>query len=119
MPDINNELIPSKPQFNNSVIQATTRNIKETSQSIITIAESVDHIVNSIEQLVPIIHTVSKEYLNSIKNGSLKEELSTDEKLSRNNISPKEEKQTLSKEQLNQFLESPAVQNIMQSLTKK
>ncbi|WP_144015884.1 hypothetical protein [Desulfonispora thiosulfatigenes] len=100
-----------------SLMHVTTKSIRETSKNIITITESLDHLVNSIEKLVPIISSVSQEYIRSIKNNELIPEEQT--LVSTNIPVTMDNKPQISTEQISELLQNPSLQSILASLSKK
>lgn len=102
-----------------NVLFRATSGMRQTAQNIRTIAESMEGIVNSLEILIPVVQSMSKEYVRSLrskKKAPSKAELT---RFTRSLPNPVEnETSTPQYEQVQELLKNPLVKNIIQSLNK-
>lgn len=110
------------------VLSSATDNIRKTADSIRIVADSVDGIVNSLELLVPVVSSLSKEYVRALKNKNNYGRKSEDNRFTRN-VQPTEKPETPPEPKVKapsnpppevaELLQNPLVQNILKSLGKK
>lgn len=108
----------SPPPVENMLFRATS-GMRQTAQHIRTVAESMEGIVNSLEILIPVVQSMSKEYVRSLKNKQKAPSKSELNKYTRSLPLPVENEYTSPNyEQIQELLNNPLVKSIMQSLNK-